>query len=111
MRDVETLQTIRLMLDQRDEANDDQLKAILKLTQARLLVLLGVQTVPEELSYILVEVAIKRFNRIGSEGVASHSIEGESMTFTDDDFAPFEDDMQAWRSKQHDQKKGRVRFL
>lgn len=111
MRDVETLQTIRLMLDQRDEANDDQLKAILNLTQARLLVLLGVQTVPEELSYILVEVAIKRFNRIGSEGVASHSIEGESMTFTDDDFAPFEDDMQAWRSKQHDQKKGRVRFL
>jgi len=111
VRDVETLQTIRLMLDQRDEANDDQLKAILNLTQARLLVLLGVQTVPEELSYILVEVAIKRFNRIGSEGVASHSIEGESMTFTDDDFAPFEDDMQAWRSKQHDQKKGRVRFL
>jgi len=108
---VETLQTIKLMLDQRDEANDDQLKAILNLTQARLLVLLGVQTVPEELSYILVEVAIKRFNRIGSEGVASHSIEGESMTFTDDDFAPFEDDMQAWRSKQYDQKKGRVRFL
>ncbi|WP_305153530.1 phage head-tail connector protein [uncultured Dubosiella sp.] len=108
---METLQTIRLMLDQRDEANDDQLKAILNLTQARLLVLLGAQTVPEELSYILVEVAIKRFNRIGSEGVASHSIEGESMTFTDDDFAPFEDDMQAWRSKQHDQKKGRVRFL
>lgn len=108
---METLQTIKLMLDQLDEANDDKLKAILNLTQSRLLVLLGAQTVPEELSYILVEVAIKRFNRIGSEGVTSHSIEGESMTFTDDDFALFEDDMQAWRSKQHDQKKGRVRFL
>ncbi|WP_305152736.1 phage head-tail connector protein [uncultured Dubosiella sp.] len=108
---METLQTIKLMLDQHDEANDDKLKAILDLTQARLFVLLGTQTVPEELSYILVEVAIKRFNRIGSEGVASHSIEGESMTFSDDDFAPFEDDMQAWRSKQQDQKKGRVRFL
>jgi len=98
------------MLGQCDET-DDKLKAILDLTQARLLVLLGTKTVPEELSYILVEVAIKRFNRIGSEGVSSHSIEGESMTFTDDDFAPFEDDIQAWRSLQQGQKKGRVRFL
>lgn len=107
---MEPLQTIKLMLGQCDET-DDKLKAILDLTQARLLVLLGTKTVPEELSYILVEVAIKRFNRIGSEGVSSHSIEGESMTFTDDDFAPFEDDIQAWRSLQQGQKKGRVRFL
>lgn len=107
---MEPLQTIKLMLGQCVET-DDKLKAILDLTQARLLVHLGTKTVPEELSYILVEVAIKRFNRIGSEGVSSHSIEGESMTFTDDDFAPFEDDIQAWRSLQQGQKKGRVRFL
>ena len=88
-----------------------QLKTIISLTESRLKALLAVDVVPAELEYIETEVAVRRFNRIGSEGASSHSVEGESWTFSDNDLAAFDDDIQAWRSKQKEQSKGKVRFI
>lgn len=88
-----------------------QLTTIIKLTESRLKALLGVDVVPQELEYIEVEVAVRRFNRVGSEGASAHSVEGESWTFSDNDFADFADDIQAWRDKQANESKGRIRFL
>ncbi len=45
----------------------------------------------------MTEAAVRRFNRIGSEGTSSHTVDGESMTWAEDDFAPFMDDIQRWR--------------
>ena len=72
---------------------------------------LGTDAVPEELLYIVTEAAVIRFNRIGSEGMASHNVEGESVAFSGDEFAPFAEDIQAWQLAQAEPKKGRVRFL
>ena len=52
-----------------------------------------------------------RFNRIGSEGFSSHSVEGESLSFSDDDFAGYREDIQTYLDSQKEAKKGRVRFL
>ena len=90
---------------------DDKLNVIIELTQKRLGNLLSVKEVPEELEYIVVEVSVIRFNRIGSEGVSSHSVEGESMSFNDDDFDSYDKDIRSWLNNQRDLKKGRVRFL
>ena len=90
---------------------DDKLNVIIELTQNRLGNLLSVKEVPEELEYIVVEVSVIRFNRIGSEGVSSHSVEGESMSFNDDDFDSYDKDIRSWLNNQSDLKKGRVRFL
>ena len=90
---------------------DDKLNVIIELTQKRLGNLLSVKEVPEELVYIVVEVSVIRFNRIGSEGVSSHSVEGESMSFNDDDFDSYDKDIRSWLNNQSDLKKGRVRFL
>ena len=103
------LSDVKLLLGLKTE--DDKLDAIVRLTESRLKALLSVKTVPEELEYIVTEVAIKRFNRIGSEGVQSHSVEGESMSFNDDDFSSFSSEIQSWRDEQANQNKGRVRFL
>ena len=48
--------------------------------------------IPVELEYIVEEATIKRFNRIGSEGMSSESVEGHSVTFEDngDPLAPYE---------------------
>lgn len=89
----------------------EQLKTIISLTESRLKALLDVDVVPEALEYIETEVAIRRFNRIGSEGASAHSVEGESWTFSDNDFDAFADDIQAWRFKQKNQSRGKVRFL
>lgn len=108
------LETIKKLLGLTGTGSDELLGAIIGLTTSRLKVLLGgAESVPEGLSYIVTEVSIRRFNRIGSEGLQSHSVEGETMTWPDDDFAPFDDDIQAYLDAQEDAgtNRGRVRFL
>lgn len=90
---------------------DETLRTIVGLTTARLKMLLGGIQPPEELDYIIIDVSIRRFNRIGSEGLTSHTVEGESLTFADSDFAAFSDDIQAFLNLQKASKQGKVRFI
>ena len=97
------------------DATDDikaKVQTILEMTEQRLSLMLGM-SVPSALSYIVVEVAISRYNRIGSEGVSHHTVQGEAMTWSDNDFEPFKDDIQAWLDAQDDPTitRGRLRFI
>ena len=108
------LSTIKLMLDIQGTDLDGKLTTIIDMTESRLRVLLGgVKSVPDVLEYIVMEVAIKRFNRVGSEGLASHSVEGESMAWEEDDFKPFLGDIQDYLSTLDEPStyKGRVKFI
>ena len=106
---------ILLGLDSPTQAMTDKLETIIGMTEQRLAFLLGlpVNGIPTELSYIVVEVTIARFNRIGSEGVASHTVQGESLTWSDDDFKPYMDDIQEWLNAQEDVNttRGRIKFI
>jgi hypothetical protein len=77
---------------------------------SRLLVRIGAEVVPEQLGYIVREVAIKRYNRIGSEGVSSHTVEGESQSWNEDDLEPFEADINAYLASIHNGK-AKIKFL
>ena len=105
------LDEIKTILGIADNALDSQLNIIIANTTARLKMLLGGLDVPESLNYVVTEVSVKRFNRIGSAGITSHTVEGESMSFTDDDFAECAGDIQAYRDSVAAAKKGKVRFL
>ena len=94
-----------------DRDRDDLLNTILSGTRARLKSLLGGIEPPVYMDYIVTEVAVIRFNRIGSEGASSHTVEGESVSFNSDDFAPFMPEIESFLSAQKDGKRGRVRFL
>ena len=76
----------------------------------RLKTLLDVEEVPSELEYIVTEVSIVRYNKIGSEGVTSHSVEGETMSFSDNDFKGYSNDIEVWKNKKNEVK-GVVKFL
>ena len=96
------LDNLKLLLgiDAKDDSLDDKLNLIIELTTSRLKVLLGgAAEIPKELQYIITEVAVIRFNRIGSEGLSSHGVEGESLSFTDDDFAGYKAEIQAYLDK------------
>ena len=86
------------------------LNVIIRLTTNRLKTLLDVEEVPTELEYIVTEVSIVRYNKIGSEGVTSHSVEGETMSFSDNDFKGYLDDIEVWKNKKNEVK-GVVKFL
>lgn len=116
------LDKVKLMLNFTDSnpptedeiMRDEKLELIINMTQSRLKNLLGgVDNVPKALEYIVFEVSQKRFNRIGSEAATSHSVEGESWAFSDNDFDEFRGDISAWRDAQPSDEvtKGKLRFL
>lgn len=94
-----------------DTDRDAMLSLIISTTTARLKTLLGGIEPPESLHYIVREVSIIRFNKIGSEGIASHTVEGESLSFVDSDFNGFAEDIQAFLNTQKESARGKVRFL
>lgn len=93
-----------------EEKPNNTLDVIIRLTTSRLKTLLDVEEVPTELEYIVTEVSIVRYNKIGSEGVTSHSVEGETMSFSDNDFKGYLNDIEAWKNKKNEVK-GVVKFL
>ena len=108
------LENLKLMLGiAADDADRDKLlELLISQTTARLKLLLGGIEPPEEMEHIILEVSVIRFNRIGSEGMTSHSVEGESLSFNAaDDFSGFTDEIQAYLDKQKDNSRGKVRFL
>lgn len=106
------LETLKMLFGfTEDDSRDELLNKLIDLATARLKLLLGGIEPPEELEYIIIDVSAARFNRIGSEGLLSHSVEGESLTFTNDDFDGFSADIQAFLDKQKGSTRGKVRFI
>lgn len=105
------LNELKLMLGITGTDRDELLLLIIKTATARLMLLLGGIEPPVSMNHIILEVSIIRFNRIGSEGMESHNVEGEHITFAADDFAAFADEIQAFLDTQTDSKRGKVRFL
>ena len=94
-----------------DDSLDDKLNIIISSVTSRLKVLLGGIEVPQELNHIILEVSIIRFNRIGSEGLSTHSVEGESLGFNENDFTQYQNEINAYLETLENSKRGRLRFL
>ncbi|HHW9295326.1 TPA: phage head-tail connector protein, partial [Staphylococcus aureus] len=73
-----TKENIKVLLGLKDSKQDGLLDIIIKNTESRLLSKLpfNISEVPDNLSFIVEEVAVKRYNRIGSEGMTTESVEG-----------------------------------
>lgn len=106
------LENLKLLLGfTDDDSRDDILTLIINSTTARLKLLIGGIEPPEELEHIIIDVAAARFNKIGSEGLSAHSLEGESQTFTNNEFDGFMSEIQAFLDSQKESSRGKVRFI
>ena len=98
----EKLQDFRMLLlgDKSDESSDDLIRLIYKMASQRFLFIVNltrkgfdlldtIDAIPSEFLWVLDEVVIKRFNRIGSEGYESQSVEGHSVRFETQEFAEY----------------------
>ncbi|UXU53208.1 phage head-tail connector protein [Staphylococcus arlettae] len=85
------LENVKTLLSIKDTAQDELLNKIIDNTEKRLLTFLPADEtqVPARLNFIIEEVAVKRYNRIGAEGMTSETLDGHSTKFNDDDFAEF----------------------
>lgn len=74
-----------------------------------------IKFVPKQLEYIVDEATILRFNRVGSEGMKSESVEGHSVSYVDGDVLdPYESAINDYLESlepEPDRKKGVVYFL
>ena len=68
--------------------NDELVFEIIELTKSKILNYINKAELPNELEFILIELAIQRYNRIGSEGIASENVDGKSVSY-DDDFEKY----------------------
>ena len=82
------LENVKKLLSINDDKQDELLEIIISNTEKRLISLLPLETeeIPERLEYIVEEVSVKRFNRVGAEGMTQESIDGRSNTFQSNDF-------------------------
>ena len=94
-----------------DTDSDEKLRLILASVSARLKILLGGIDPPESLRHIVTDVAVIRYNRIGSEGMTAHTVEGESYSFAEDDFSGYMDEIRAFLESKEEATRGKVRFL
>ena len=76
------LNRIKTLLQIQD--NDELIYEIVEITKEKILNYINEKELPVELEFVLVEMAISRFNKIGSEGFASESTDGKSISYEDD---------------------------
>lgn len=85
------LDKIKILLGIQDNLQDAVLNVIIEDVQAHMLLLLKGSQIPMQLDYIVREIAIRRFNRLGSEGYKTESTDGHAISFYDLDkeFDPY----------------------
>lgn len=93
---------------------DEKLEIIERRTKDRLQNILNVTELPKSFYSVVYEVTLKRFNRIGQEGMQSYSQEGLSMAFPDSDFSEYQDEIEEYKNKEIEElykaKRGRFTF-
>lgn len=87
------LETLKIMLSIKDDSKDALLEQIINICKAPILSYINEKTLPSELEWILIEMSIIRFNRLNSEGLASESIDGGSVSFVQDVFGLYKSDL------------------
>jgi hypothetical protein len=76
------LNRIKVLLGITD--NYELLNEVVEITKSKILSYIDKTEMPLELEFVLIELAIQRYNRIGSEGITSETVDGKSVSYEDD---------------------------
>nr|DAY34627.1 MAG TPA: PORTAL PROTEIN, 15 PROTEIN, HEAD PROTEIN, VIRAL INFECTION, TAILED.2A [Caudoviricetes sp.] len=86
---TEILKEVKLLKGVSDNAQDDLLDLTIKESTERILAFVNrysetsITEIPDNAAYIVRDVAIKRFNKLNSEGAKADSEEGRAFTWED----------------------------
>lgn len=106
------LEKIKKLVGITDNLQDDQLNIIIENVEEHLTYLLG-RDVPSNLQFIVTEISVMRFNRLGAEGYKSELVEGHRTDFHDPekDFQPYLSIIDKEVEKDLEPTRGKVRFI
>lgn len=95
---TDQLSKVKIALQLKSDEYDDLLEIYLEDATDALKLLLSInEDLPQPLEHIVRAVAVKKFNRLKNEGMASYSQDGESITFNSNDFDDFKDEIDQWK--------------
>ena len=95
---TDQLSKVKIALQLKSDEYEDLLEIYLEDATDALKLLLSInEDLPQPLEHIVRAVAVKKFNRLKNEGMASYSQDGESITFNSNDFDDFKDEIDQWK--------------
>lgn len=111
--EAEIIQNIKLDLEITDNLQDELLNMLLKRVIKHFKAEYGVSEIDDAYSFIFEDCVIKRFNRRGSEGAQSESVEGHSVSYYENknEFLPYDDMLQKAFGQSGQSRPGRVFIL
>lgn len=84
------IEDVKILLDISDNLQDDLLEQLKKQVESHFKVYANIDMIDEKYNFIIVDVVVKRFNRLGAEGMKVQSIQGASATYDYDDFKTYD---------------------
>lgn len=111
------LEEIKLLKGITDNIQDGLLLLCIKDSRERILSFMNVyrseplENIPPDLTYILRDVATKRFNRLNAEGADKTSEEGTSFDWQSSYLDEYKDILASYTDKQEHTAKGIARFI
>ena len=100
------LDKLKIALQITDNEHDDLLQLYLDDATDFLKLRLSVRELPDEMRAIVRGAAVKKFNRFKNEGMASYSQDGESITFSSNDFDEWSNEIEQWKNDHNNVNQG-----
>ena len=102
------LNRVKVLLGITNNDNEELLREIIEITEAKILNYINSSELPRQLEFVLVELSIKRFNRIGSEGFTSETVDGKTMSYEESEFEGYEKYLDDYICKNNINKGGKL---
>lgn len=111
--EAKIIQNIKLDLEITDNLQDELINMLLRRVIKHFKAEYGVSEIDDAYSFIFEDCVIKRFNRRGSEGAQSESVEGHSVSYYENknEFLPYDDMLQKAFGQSGQSRPGRVFIL
>lgn len=77
------LDKLKLLLSIADDEKDDMLATLISLCKDEAIAYCNLEEYNERMDFVITQMVIERYNRIGSEGATSQSTSGVSMSYND----------------------------
>ncbi len=104
------LEEIKLSLELGSSDKDKLLESFILRSTTQVLNYIKKDTLPIELEYIVIELVIARYNRIGSEGLNSENSDGVSFSYSNNTIDMYKKDLDRWIKNNSTPAKNNVRM-
>ena len=104
------IQEVKISLGLSSSDKDELLYSLITRSTMQVLNYIKEEALPKELEYIVEELSIDRYNRIGSEGLNSENSDGVSFSYNNNLLNSYKDDLDRYIDKKKSASNNRVRM-